>query len=536
MLRNTLLLLIILNTCSCGVFLQSTGVKNYKFKNKISNENLNKYQYDFIYLTKLLEEGFPLIDSVFPESLREKEKVQILKSLSSEDLKDAEFALQVRKYLSNFKNQHTWISLVSTVEKVYPFITFVSGNDWYLLNIDRRYDSLFIGKKIAKMNNIEIGEVERRLIDFTFAENKISQQQEVNGLQIYNKPLFLKDIGIIKSDFEDLKLTFEDSSSLNLTSTGTKEKIPVYAVALKSNIVTRPKSATYTSHTYKIDNYAYFQFNRLHDQVDVLDVIGSYVKPWLQPVAKSYVKSQFKKKKPAKRFARYHNSEYPVFQEFAKELVDSLNYHNIDNLIIDLRYSGGGNLMLGLQLMYFLTEQTDLKGFSDYAYTSDIYKKYFPSEYKELMDNYGNNLRDNALVLTTENTDLFNDIKDSTSVYHVTSNRPVYKGDVYVLANQNTASASALLTTLLQDNNMAIIIGTSVGNNPIGATSYAPMKLPKTKANISIAPNYMIRPTPSKGKYLVPDYLVEYQIDDLLNGKDPYLEKVFELIKAKSKE
>ena len=42
----------------------------------------------------------------------------------------------------------------------------------------------------------------------------------------------------------------------------------------------------------------------------------------------------------------------------------------------------------------------------------------------------------------------------------------------------------------LQDNGIATVIGTSVGNNPTGATTYVPYKLPKTKANVSIAITY----------------------------------------------
>jgi C-terminal processing protease CtpA/Prc len=536
MKKIILVLTIVFTFNSCGVFLQNSAVKNYKFKERINYKNLNKYQYDFMYLTKLLDEGYPLIDSVFPQELRERKKIEILNNLSNSELKDADFLLQTRKYLSHFKNQHTWISSKLSTKKVYPFITYVSNSEWHLLNLDKRYDSLFIGKKISSMNGIDISEVERKLIDFTFGENKISQQQEVNKLQIYNKPLYLKDIGVIKTESDNLKIEFIDGTSLKIASISVGEEVSVYTVRLKSNELTRPQRATYDFQIFDSDDYGYLQFNRMHDQVDVNDVIGSYVKPWLQPMARGYVNRQFKKEKPAKRFARYHNAKHPIFKDFAQQLVDSLNSNKINNLIIDLRYSGGGNLMLGLQLMYYLTEETNLKGFSDYAYTSKIYKHYFTEEYEELKLSTNINYGDNALILLNENNNLFTDIRDSTSVYHISANRRVYKGTVYVLANQNTASASALLTTLLQDNNMATVIGTSVGNNPIGATSYAPMKLPKTKFNISIAPTYKIRPKPSNGKYLIPDYWIEYQLNDLLNGTDPYLDKVFDLIKAKYKE
>lgn len=522
---------IVLLACSCGAFLENSGVKNYKVKEKIDKTGLNDFQYDFIYLSRLLEKGYPQIDSVFPKDVREKVESEILSSLAGSDIKKGDFVLQTRKYLSHLKNAHTWISLESKNDRVYPFVTFVSNSEWYLINMERSYDSLAIGKKLVRLNDVPMAEVERRLIDFTFAENKISQQHEVSNLQFYNKPNYLREIGVIKEYSDKLNLTFEDGTSLKISAIGIDDDASVFSVAFKPSELTRPQRDTYAYQVYPDDSYAYFQFNRLHDQVDVVDAIGGYVKPWLQPVAKKYVKRQFKKEEPNKRFARYHNAKYPIFQEFARELVDSLNQNNIENLVIDLRYSGGGNLMLGLQLLYFLTEDTNLRGFSDYAYTSEIYKNYFADELAVLKESAKLDYRDNELVLTSGAGDLFDEIMDSTSVYHVSPNRPVFKGKVYVMANYNTASASALLTTLFQDNNLATIIGTSVSNNPIGATTYAPMKLPKTKADVSIATTYMERPDPARGKYLIPDYWVEYQLSDLLNGTDPYLQKVQDMIR-----
>lgn len=99
-----------------------------------------------------------------------------------------------------------------------------------------------------------------------------------------------------------------------------------------------------------------------------------------------------------------------------------------------------------------------------------------------------------------------------------------------MISDCRTGSAAALLTTLLQDNNIAKIVGTSVGNNPTGATTFTPMKLPKTKANISIATTFRKRPNIEKGKIQIPDYWIEYNFSDLITGKDPYLDKIIELL------
>jgi len=525
MKRLPLLLLISLLLSSCGVFLQKTGVKNYSPKEKITHKGLNDYQYDFLYLSKLVEEGFPQLDSIFQKDEREIQIEQILSKLATVENNTA-FIIQGRKYLSNLKNQHTNISLDQEFKEVYPYVIYISLEDWYLLNLSKQYDSLHIGKKIVEINGLGSREVEKRLIDFTLAENKINQQAEISDLQLYNKPEYLKEIGLVKDNSESLKLKFEDNSEIDLSLISTDNKVAVFDISFKENQITQYKNETYLYKLYKEDNFGYIQFNRCHDKVDILEGIESYVKPWLQPLARGYVKRQFNKDKPSKRIANFYNPHYPIFKDFVWEFIDSLNENKVENLIIDLRNNPGGNLTLGVQLIYFLTDKDTLKGFSEYAFTSDIYKKYFRKEYQKLKTKHPEGVPQRDLVLINSDLNLFSEITNENSNYFIPTTRPIFKGNIYILSNYRTGSAAAMLTTLFQDNDVGTIIGTSVGNNPIGATTYTPMKLPKTKAEISIASTYIERPKKEKGIIQVPDIWVEYSINDLINGKDPYLEAV----------
>ena len=530
-----IIVLILIGTLlnSCGVFLQNNGVKNYTPKEKISQNGINKYQYDFIYLSKILNEGFPKIDSIFPKADRTIQENQIFDCLSKNDIDNLDFIVQSRKYLSNLKNQHTTIYLKSHFENIYPFAIHIFEDNWYLTNIDKEKDSLLIGKKIRSINGIPTVEIEKRLIDFTFTENKINQQYEIRNKQFYNKPEYLNAINVITQKAESIIITFEDNSIVNLLPTSTDKEILTNQIKIKENEITKFQNETYFYKIYPVKKLGYLQFNKCHDKIDILDGIESYVKPWLQPIARAYAKKQFKKEKPSKRIASYYNPKYPVFKDFVWELIDSLNSNDIHNLVIDLRNNPGGNLTLGIQLMYFLSDKKHLKGFSEYAYTSEVYKSYFPDEYNNLKEKYPSGVPQNKLVLKEEKLNLYNEITDSTSKYFVPKNRPIFKGDIYILSNYRTGSAAAMLTTLFQDNGIGKVIGTSVGNNPIGSTTYTPMKLPKTKANISIATTYIERPNKSKGKYQIPDYWIEYSIEDLENGIDPYWEKVQELIEKK---
>lgn len=530
-------IIIVLLTCSllssCGVFLQKQGIKNYKPKEEITQKGLNAYQYDFLYLNNLIEEGFPNLDSILSKNEREKQVQQIMANLAKVD-NNATFVAEARRYLSNLKNQHTTISLKQEFKSVYPYVIHISSNDWYLLNLSKQFDSLQIGKKIIKLNGICIKDVEYSLINYTFAENKINQQSEICVEQLYNNPVYLKEIGVIENDCDILKLEFDDQTEIELSPISTKGTINVFGVSLKENPITKYQDETYLYTIYKEKKFGYLQFNKCHDKIDILEFIGSYIKPWLQPIATGYVNRQFRKDKPSKLIAGYYNPKYPVFKHFVWELIDSLNKNNVENLIIDLRNNSGGNTTLGKQLIYFLTDKDTIKGFSDFAFTSEMYKKYFRKEYLDLEKLYPEGVPQRELVPTNSGENLFLEIKNSSSKYFIQKNRPIFRGKIYILANYGTGSAAAMLTTLIQDNGIGTVIGTSVGNNPIGATTYTPMKLPKTKAEISIATSYLERPKKENGKIQIPDIWIEYTITDFINGKDPYLEYVIKTIKEKA--
>lgn len=517
---------------SCGLFLQNTGLKNYALKEKITQKDINDYQYDFVYLTKLIDEGFPEIDSIFPKHEREIQKEKILERLSTAN-NNIDFIIQARKYLSNLKNQHTNIFLKQEFKKYYPFLIHISYDNWYILNLSKNSDSLSIGKKIESINGMPVSEVERRLIEFTFAENKINQQYGIRYFQFYNKPEYLKEIGLIKGEKEPLTFKFQDGTKLDLLPIPSENKFDGFNISFKDHALTAYQNETYFYKLEKELNIGYLQYNSCHDKIDIVEGIESYVKPWLQPLAKGYVRNQFKKAKPSKRISSFYNPKYPIFKDFVWQLVDSLNANKIEHLIIDLRNNPGGNLTLGTQLMYFLTDKDSLKSFNEFAYTSDIFKTYFQKEYYNLEKIYLKDVPQKSLVRTNPNNSLFSQIQDKNSKYYIPKNRPIFKGTIYILSNYKTGSAAAMLTTLFQDNKIGTVIGTSVGNNPIGATIYTPMELPKTKAKISIATSYIERPNKEKGNIQIPDIWVEYSINDLINGIDPYLIEVQKQIQNK---
>jgi hypothetical protein len=526
-------LIVLFSLASCELLIKS-GTKNYSPKVEIRSEGLNDYQHDFLYLSSLIEEGFPQIDSVFPIEKRQLQKQEILLKLL-EAQNHSSFMIQARKYLSNLKNQHTAIFLSdnSGNRKLYPFAVSILSNKWYLTHISKKYDSVNIGKKVLKINGVLTDEVEKRLADYTSEENKICLQQSIAKLELYNQPQYLKEIGVIDDLQENVHLLFEDNSEITISSVIANQRLDLHVLPFKVDQISKYQNETYFYKLYPEKKFGYLQFNKCHDNIDIIESVGNYVQPWLQPLARAYVKSELKKEKPMKQLAGKNNLKHPVFRDFVWKLVDSLNINKIENLVIDLRNNPGGNLTLGVQLLYFLTSRDTLKGFTEYTYTSDMYEYYFQKEIRELERRHTSGVPRNQLIVSKGGDNLFREVSDKKSVYFISKNRPIFNGNIYILSNFNTGSAAALLTTLFQDNGIGTVIGTSVGNNPTGASGFTPMNLPRTKAELHIANSFLKRPNELMGKVQIPDIWVEYSLPDLLRGNDPYMEVVKKLIKNK---
>jgi hypothetical protein len=511
------------------------GFKEYKSDIKKSEEfrYANKYQKDLLFLNDLCENSFPDIESTFPERLRI-EIVDSLLELVSLPISENQFNGYLRYYLSHYNNQHTTITGLQS-KNFFPYSLFPSMDNWYLSNINRGYDSSLIGLKVTRFNNEPIEDIENKLFNYVFAENYVSKRNEI--FEFTRRPDLLKQFGVINQT-DSIQITFENNESIWVKSVNKSEDIKFYRKENTQNPVTKYSDKNYYMSYYPLENFAYFQFNHCFDLIDAREPMSDYVKPWIVPFAKLYLNRLVKKKKiPTNDVGFKLDSDRPIFKDFLAQTFDSLKILGIDNLIIDLRNNGGGSSMLCLQLLYHLTDRENIKDFSKYFYMSDANKQLNKKEYKDFVKSYqlaNQKLPENGklYLYELENCDslIFKQIINVKSPYYIPKDRSVFKGKIIVLANSGTGSAAALFTTILMDNNIATIIGTSVRNNPIGATNYQPFKLPVSKLTGSVATGHLIRPKPENGIIFEPHYWIENSVSDIIKGNDKYFEKALDLI------
>jgi hypothetical protein len=491
-------------------------VKNYPVRIK-PHEGVSKpnsYQEDFLYLKGLALAVVPLADKYFPPEKRAAMEKDILARLGDHQCAKEEFFHCISRYLAGFANEHACIaagvlgnSHYKIVDKdYYPVLLHHVGSDWYLWNVATTfdYDPSIIGRKVTAINGRPMAAVEELLGTTMSADNVWSRRASMEANIYYSRPALYRLAGLIDSSKNTLKLEFEGHAPADVSP------LPGFAWRYqpKPHPITARSKNFFDGRVFPEQNYAYFQFNACFDKSAILDGVGT-IKPLLRPFVRLWLKHQLNRKKPSSKLAGYFDSERPSLKDYLASFIQEVNQKGVHNLIIDLRNNNGGEHALPRQLIYHLTRREDLIDLKRYSYN--------PSS-KQLS------------LLPPDNKGFFSGITDPKSLYYVASNRPVFSGKVIVLANYNTHSAASILTTLLQDNRLAVVVGTTMDNNPTGPTGMTLFQLPRTKLRVSLPLEYYERPAPANGELFKPDFWIENTAEDLLTGRDAAFEKAMALV------
>ncbi len=286
------------------------------------------------------------------------------------------------------------------------------------------------------------------------------------------------------------------------------------------------------------DNYQVRYVNELQDTMQA-------TLPAIEPMEISYrFGSKAWKAKPYGNFKSYKKDNYAVFKiqsfkkaggrayrDFLEGNFKKINKNKITNLVIDLRGNLGG--IVQTELISHFADSTFQLG---YQRCNDSvrphYFRYFKHRFSLPRFRYfltrirvrQSNKRgeDPKYVFYTK----------KSSYYGLTQ----FKGQVYVLVDGFSFSASAHLSAILKEKFNAIIIGEEVGGGMAGGnTGQLVLKLPKTNFKVGINPVYFNNGVEltSCSTSLCPDYEIKEKV--ILTGKkrDLHLEKALELIKSK---
>ncbi|NVK52836.1 MAG: hypothetical protein HWD85_07860 [Flavobacteriaceae bacterium] len=213
---------------------------------------------------------------------------------------------------------------------------------------------------------------------------------------------------------------------------------------------------------------------------------------------------------------------------YLSDAFKQINDNNVNNLILDLRYNGGGEDVLGKLLFSYFTSK-------EFMYYKSLTIN--NNEFKSIKytDNPDLKMPKDGIKLNNYGT---YDIIDHSNVGLQKPEKPFFEGKTYVLINGKCFSSTSEFLSMLHFHTDAVFIGEESGGGYYGNNSgFTPsINLPNTKI-ITAIPMFAYRMAVErythKDRGLIPDYEIQPTIEDELNGNDVEFNLARELINKK---
>lgn len=241
--------------------------------------------------------------------------------------------------------------------------------------------------------------------------------------------------------------------------------------------------------------------------------------------------------------------EDPGFEPYA-QFLDSvfvgLHENNVSNLIIDIRNNPGGSDPTFEQPMMYLTDNKPFKENvkANIIFDPDFlpYEKYFWGvSTSQRMDSTSLEIGKRQLK------DWFPIFSNKTSWQNQKYNptyypkSPTFKGNLYLLINENVASAASHFASLVKGFAKNVtIIGVETAGGYYVHNGHTPLvyELPNSKIKTQFSIVNLVQDAPKKddqpeGCGIMPDYEVWPSLDDFLQHKDTQMEFTLKLIENK---
>lgn len=223
----------------------------------------------------------------------------------------------------------------------------------------------------------------------------------------------------------------------------------------------------------------------------------------------------------------------PDYDSLLSHTFEQLKEKNIQNLIIDLRNNEGGSEHHQIELMSYLFDQP-FKIYQNIYFSRLDYRPLKPVIMERDTSELVWNNDDSYMRKFSENL-WINNYEYGQSLRLQSPKKNTFNGQLYVLMNGGSFSSTGDLIADIKKTTRAIFIGEESGGTfegPTGGPSIV-VQLPNSQIMIRMSPaiqlGYMYKKHPV-GRGVLPDYQIDYSIDDLVNGKDLEMEKAIELI------
>ncbi len=380
---------------------------------------------------EFFRKNFPQVHKNAYHTLSEKEFHQSIDDLISkvDEIDQYQLFIGLMKIISSVGDGHTWINWwVNSGSGYFPLKFHEFADGIYLVHAIKGYEEI-LGKKLIKIGNIKVEEAINELMTIASGDNRFDRRRRIINSYL-TKPGLLYGSGL-NGSMDKLPLTFVDDI-------GNEIEIEVDPINSSENSFT-------------------FGITPMHpDMISAREMSSNPL--YMERSSENFWIAELPEEKTAYlRFLRVlnDNKKGQTVNNLASELREVVSSKNIEKLIIDVRFNGGGNNQLTRNLLHEIIKAEKV-------------------------------------------------------------NRP---GKLFLLINDYTFSAAGHFTTYIEQHTDAILVGEPTAFSPNHYGDPRNFSLPNTGWTISASSLYWQNSLPwDNRQFTEPDYFIDLSFDDYKNN------------------
>jgi hypothetical protein len=474
---------------------------------------VKQMQEDFQFLRRALQETHPGLYRYTPKPEMQA-KMDSIASLLNKEMRFYDFYKLITFLIAEVRCAHTFALPIKNFEpyylntmKTFPFsIQLINERFYIVLNgtLDMKSDTkVNLGDELLSINGVPMKEIKKHIFRYLWTDGYIETSKNHTLTEIYF-PLFYY-------------FMFAQPDTFDLELKNSKNEV------FHTQVLAQ---------TWK-------------------ETSANFIKnPINQPVIKAYKPKNKKDRKKGWRLefldepktaylritgfggGKNETEARQKMTDFLNRCMKKLKSKNTENLILDLRYNGGGWDIQGVELLTFLAK-TPFRSYQSLHAITDS------SEFFKFGDFSAEDLAKSRKEVKKESDGTFS-VQEAFSpqlqVQQPKNNR--FTGDIYIITNGRSGSTTAEFTAAAHANKVGVFVGEETGGAYEGGNggSFLHFELPHSKIHIGTPLLYYrnaVSEPKYKGRGTLPDYEVPNKIENMLQGIDTQLEFALELIRKK---
>ena len=390
----------------------------------------------------------------------------------------------------------------------FPIPVKLLNND-LLINISNQ--EIPLASKIHKINDIEINQILKKIQKYYTTDGF-----NISGKSIGINSVFAKYYKYEFGDFETFKIEYSEPYSTQIITKSIKSTSNKLRYEMFLNRHSKPVDSLNYTEFKKEDKY---KFEVKNKDIAVLSVNTFNI--------------------GGNKYAREHKIYKKHLEKWFKEMDNS----KVKNLIIDIRFNGGGTDPNDILLFSFLANQKFRENKSAFINTTTIpYPEYL------VWDEKNNKITERIRKrfekeLHTEFTNNKNERYYQNDEYNkfIEPNKNAFSGQIYLLISERVASAGSLFASLVASNTNAIIIGNETMGGYFGHNGHTPVdyQLPNSKiitsfSIVNLEQDVVDKKNQKYGSGIIPDIYKTQTLDEFIKNEDSTLEFTVKKIETKN--